>query len=137
MIWPLPVLRIWPARMMLPPSGERSSTTMAPRAASKCALTGTASVPKLHAGHRVRRRRRSAARSRRDEGVIDVQLDVLRAALDQAVDVEEARGDGDRALGQDARALRVDRGVEADVDRGDAIGRRPITPEALAYACWL
>ena len=62
---------------------------------------------------------------RRHEAVVDVQLDVLRAALDEAVDVEEARGDGDRALRQDARAGGVDGGLQVDaVDVGRVgIGR--------------
>ena len=55
--------------------------------------------------------------------IVDVERYVLRPALDQAVDVEEARGDGDRALREDACTGRVDGRIEADVD-GPAGDRR-------------
>ena len=80
------------------------------------------------------------------EAGIDFQFDSLRAALDQAVDVEETRRHGDGALGQDGRVGRVDlvqQGLHAprtaDIDVGGIgvgievvrIGAGPIEHEGL------
>jgi len=59
------------------------------------------------------RSQQRGSRAARIEARVDVQLDGLHAALDQSVDVEEARGNRDLALRKDARLVGVDRCLEA------------------------
>jgi hypothetical protein len=73
-------------------------------AASKYALTGTRSVPKLTPVSGLPLSSISSSVRPEREVAADVQFDVLRAALDQAVDVQVTGRDGDGALRQDARA---------------------------------